>query len=230
MKPYFETENGKLYHGDCLDVLRCFDEKSFDLIIADPPYGIDYQSSRRSDKTKRHDKIKNDKTPFIWWLFDAYRVLKEASCIICFCRWDVQEAFRLAMDWAGFCVKSQIMWDRVVHGMGDLAGCPAPQHDVMWFGVKGEYKLPGKRPTSVYKNMRVPAEKMVHPNEKPVALLIDLITSLSKVGDIVLDPFAGSGSTAVACEGVGRRWVSIDVDASIAARRIEAETKQLKLF
>lgn len=61
-------------NGDALTVLRQMESGCIDFIITDPPYGVDFQSGR-VEKARRKDKIANDKSPFIWWLYDAYRVL-----------------------------------------------------------------------------------------------------------------------------------------------------------
>lgn len=63
-----------LINGDALTVLRQMEAESVDFIITDPPYGVDFQSGR-VEKARRKDKIANDKSPFIWWLYDAFRVL-----------------------------------------------------------------------------------------------------------------------------------------------------------
>jgi site-specific DNA-methyltransferase (adenine-specific) len=136
-----------------------------DAVITDPPYGIDFQSNMRD---KRLPKIANDKRPFIWFLHDAYRVTKDGGCCICFCRWDTEDVFRMAMEAAGFRIKSQLVWDRVNHGMGDLRGAFAPRHDVMWFGTKGKFAFHDGRPASVIPARRVSGTHLVHPNEKPI--------------------------------------------------------------
>lgn len=61
--------------GDSLTILRNMEPESVDMVITDPPYGIDYQSGRK-EKERRLAKISNDKAPFIWWIYDAARVLK----------------------------------------------------------------------------------------------------------------------------------------------------------
>ena len=61
--------------GDSLTILRNMEPESVDMVIPDPPYGIDYQSGRK-EKDRRLAKISNDKAPFIWWIYDAARVLK----------------------------------------------------------------------------------------------------------------------------------------------------------
>lgn len=61
--------------GDSLTILRSMADESVDMVITDPPYGIDYQSARK-EKERRLSKISNDKAPFIWWIYDAARVVK----------------------------------------------------------------------------------------------------------------------------------------------------------
>lgn len=67
--------DNQIIHGDSLTILRQMDSDSIDAIITDPPYGIGYQS-------KRFGRISNDKLPFIWWLYDGYRVLKDGGCML----------------------------------------------------------------------------------------------------------------------------------------------------
>ena len=231
MKPYFETENGKLYHGDCLEILP--ELEPVDLVLTDPPYGIDYQSAWRTDRAQWKSKIANDINPFIEWLPDSFKKTTNGGRLFCFCRWDVEAVFSEGIQDAGYSIKSQIIWDKVVHGMGDLQGSFAPCHENALYATKGTFKFQGKRPKSILRYSRVPAESLLHPNEKPVHLIRDLIVSLSHPEDKTLDPFFGSGTTGVACEELGRKWIGIEISekyCEIAARRIEKETQQLRLF
>ena len=99
-----------IIHGDSLTVLRQMEPESVDAIITDPPYGINYVSQTGA-------RIKNDQSPFIWFLYDAFRVLKSGESgrgsLICFTRWDVEQTFIDAMKLAGFTVKSEVIWDKV---------------------------------------------------------------------------------------------------------------------
>lgn len=104
----------RLILGDCLDVLRTLEPGSVDAVVTDPPYGVSYQSARRTDKRLWKPKIANDRSPFVWWLRDAAVALAPGGCLLCFCRWDVAEAFRVAIGWAGLKVRGQIVWDRAV--------------------------------------------------------------------------------------------------------------------
>lgn len=77
----YDIKPGAVIHGDCLTVLHQMDAESVDMIITDPPYGVDYQSNRpkAKDPSARFKKIANDKTPFIWWLYDAFRILRDGG-------------------------------------------------------------------------------------------------------------------------------------------------------
>ena len=211
----------KLIHGDSLTVLRQMEPESVDAIITDPPYGINYVSPTGA-------RIQNDTAPFIWFLYDAFRVLKPGSSgrgtLVCFTRWDVQQVFIDAIRLAGFIVKSEVIWDKIQHGMGDLKSQFAPSHENIIFAVKGKFSFPGHRPKDLITHRKLPGSQMIHPTEKPVPLLADLITAVTKPGDLILDPFAGSGSTLVAAKKTGRRFTGIELDNVHyvnAQRRIE---------
>lgn len=226
----------ELYTGDCLDVLPTLAAGSVDAVITDPPYGIDYQSSWRIDKDKRKPKIANDLTPCVEWLDDAFRVTKPGGALLCFCRWDVEHQFRCAIEAAGFNLRSQVIWDKVAHGMGDLNGSFAPQHENILFATKGHFKFWKNRPQSIIRWMRIAPDKLLHPNEKPIVLMRRLIVPVVPPGGVVLDPFMGSGPTGYAAVYEGRRFLGIELDseyADIARRRIEhaaAQARQLELI
>ena len=208
--------------GDSLTVLRDMEADSVDMVITDPPYGVDYQSARK-DKARRFAKIANDKAPFVWWIYDAARVLKHGGGVLCFTRWDVQQVFIDALRLAGLTVKSVIVWDKKAHGMGDLKGSFAPRYEAIIFAVKGRYELPGKRPDDLIACAKVGNQRLAHPNEKPVELLDQLIVATTVRGALILDPFAGSGSTLVAAAKNCRQYVGIEIDeqySKLAAARI----------
>ncbi len=200
-----------LFHGDCLDVLPTIEAQSIDAVITDPPFGIDYQSARRTDRTQWKPKVKNDKEPFIEWIKEAYRVTKDGGALICFYRWDVGEVFRKAIEDAGYSVKSQIIWDKVAHGMGDLKGSFAPRHENAWFATKGSFEFWNNRPQDVIRCARVSAEKLVHPNEKPVDLFTRLIDSVVPLGGSVLDCFMGAGASGCASLLIQRNYTGIEL-------------------
>ena len=202
--------------GDCLTEGRELEDESYDGIIADPPYGISFDSGTRRKVLESFGVIQNDTAPFIWWLWDAARILRTGGHLICFCRWDVAEAFRLAIGWAGLTVKSQAIWDRGNHGLGDLKGQFAPMHDIIWHATKGKGELYGKRPVSVISSMRLSGQQLNHPNEKPVPLLRYLVRAITKPGDSIYDPFAGVGSVGKACQLERRNYLGIEIEPKYA--------------
>lgn len=201
---------GKVIHGDCLEVMKDIPDKSIDCIITDPPYGIDYQSARRTDKNKWKPKIANDKTPYTIWTDEAFRVLKDNTGLLCFTRWDTEQYFREALAKSGFICKQQIIWDKEVHGMGDLTGDFASQHENIIFAHKGRFTFKGKRPKSIFRSQRVSPGELEHPNEKPVDLMEKLCASITVTSDTVLDLFAGSGTTGIACRNLNRDFILIE--------------------
>lgn len=200
----------QVLHGDALELLRQVPDASIHAVITDPPYGVDFQSQMTSPQ--RFKKIANDKRPFIWWLHDAYRVTEEGGALLCFCDWKTEDVFKMAIETAGFTIKSQVIWHRDWHGMGDLKAAFGPDHDVVWFAVKGKFAFPGKRPKSVLSVRRTAPELIQHPNEKPFDLMKQLVESVTAPGQIVLDPFCGSGSTGEACAALNRRFIGFDLD------------------
>lgn len=191
---------------------------SVDLVLADPPYGIAYKDT--SGRT-----IENDSRPYIWWLDHAFRATAKVGALLCFCRWDVQDVFKIAIETAGWRVRSQIIW--VKPGAGGQGDCKAQfmaEHEVAWFATKGRYAFPAGRPSSVAQIRRVRHEDRTHPCEKPVELLEQMITVTTARGMVVLDPFMGTGATGVACAHLKRSFIGIEMDESyiaVARKRIQ---------
>jgi site-specific DNA-methyltransferase (adenine-specific) len=202
-----------LHEGDCLDVMRSMPDGSVDAVITDPPYGIGYVSGWMwADGSQSLGSIAGDSEVMTTWISEAYRLLRDASAIVVFTRWDVAEKYRSALDAAGFTVKSQVVWNKKLHGMGDLSGEFAPCHEMAWFATKGKYRFPGDRPRSVISTPRQTTGGHVHPTEKPVALLAYLARHLTREGDTILDPFAGSGSTLLAADQLDRNAIGCELD------------------
>jgi len=220
-RPADRPTSVRIIHGDCLDELRKIPNGSVDAIVSDPPFGVDDQPHRRADGS-RLDKIAGDAAPPIWFLPQAYRVLKYGGAMLIFVRYDVEATWRWGIRLAGFRPRAQIVWDKVNHGMGDARGDWAPRHENIVFATKGRFVFPGKRPSTVLRHKRLNGRE--HPHEKPIALMADLTAAVTSPGDLVLDPFLGSGATACAAYQLGRRFVGIELEAkyiALAERRLE---------
>ena len=208
-----------LHLGDCLDVMQGIPDGSVDMVMTDPPYGMNFQSNW-SKNGPRHKKIEGDSAADFRWLQDAFRLLKpDGGGLISFCDWNTSHRWREEIERAGFVIKSQVIWDRLHHGMGDLKGAFAPQHDIVWYATKGRRIFVNGRPKSVMRHKRPsPADDHGHPTCKPVALMEELIRATDDgSGSVVLDPFLGSGTTGVAAANTGRRFIGIEMDATYFA-------------
>ncbi len=217
--------NIQLYNGDCLEVMDklILDGVKVDAIITDPPYGIDYQSSWKIDKTKRLPKILNDKKPFVEFIPKLKQILKPCYSLHIFTRWDVQQKFIEELQKNDFKCKNVLIWDKKIHGMGDLKTAYGSRYESILFSSSKDFRFINKRPTDIIECTRVSATQLIHPNEKPINLLEKLIKQVVPEYGIVLDLFMGSGSTGVACKNLNRNFIGIELDKKyfeIAQRRI----------
>jgi DNA modification methylase len=219
-----EIELNRIYQRDCIEGLRLIPENSIDLVIADPPYGIDYNSNWSKDagyrrKVKTVDGIKNDGNDNNDFLAEVLseidRVLKPNSHVYWFTRWD-RIALQQPLLESHFKLKNALVWMKNNWSMGDLTGAYAGQYESILFAQKGRRTLnevAGKRRhTDVLQYDRVPANKLRHSHEKPEDLIEFLIRKSSNEGEIVLDPFCGSGTTAVCSARLNRNFVTFELE------------------
>lgn len=209
--------------ADALALLHGRHEASVPLIIADPPYGIGYHSNHYKGKNP-HSPVANDWNfqigPFMQ---ECQRVLADGGALYLFCRWDVTPLWLPTINGAGLKVKTAIVWVKDNWSAGDLQGSFGNQYEQILFITKGRHILRGKRWSNVWTFPRVPPTKMLHPTQKPVALLERAILASSDESNLVLDPFCGSGSTGEAARNTGRDFLLGDIDprmVAIAKRRL----------
>jgi site-specific DNA-methyltransferase (adenine-specific) len=200
-----------IHHADCLHLIESFPDNFIDAVITDFPYGIDFQSNHRP---KKFDKIANDEEPFIDWIAPLYPKMKDEGRVICFYRYDVQNELFSELKSAGFKIKSQLVWNKVGTSMGDLEGEFAPQHELMVYATKGRYIFKNGRPSTVFSSQKVTGSNLIHPNEKPVKLNQGIIRAITERGELIFDPFYGSGSLSVAAKIEGRNFIACDLDES----------------
>ena len=195
----------------CIDweegIKQVFDN-TIDLVLTDPPYGMAYRSNRRKEK---HKSIQND-TDLDWlgdWCKELKRVCKPEAHLYIFCSWHNIDVFKQTLG-AYFNVKNILVWEKNNHGSGDLFGDYAPKYELIIFCSNGSKKLNGGRSSNVIKCAKMPTDN--HPTEKPTNLLRHLIEKSTNKGDLVLDTFAGSFSTARACKEIGRDYICFEVE------------------
>ena len=226
----------RLICGDCLDILPTLETGSVDAVITDPPYGIDYSSQggpRVADHNiSKRTRIRGDAAFNPEWIVQMQRPLRPGGALYVFCCWDSYANTVSAVVGAGLKNKTTLVWNKGNCGMGDLAGDYGNQTELIVFAHKGRHILRGARDRNILSFQRPGDARRLHPTQKPVELLAWLIEKSTDVGDTVLDPFFGSGTTAVACVQTGRNFIGIELDPgyyAIAEQRINAARQQLTL-
>ncbi|MFH0881507.1 MAG: site-specific DNA-methyltransferase [bacterium] len=201
-----------VFAGDNMHVLESMPDETVDLILTDPPYNINYRSNRRVKKAKfKHIENDNHGDWIPEFAREAYRVLKDNRHLYCFCRHDTYPEFIKALQDTGFKIKRTLIWVKNNHGSGDLKGDYAPQDEWIIYCHKGRRELFGKRHSNVLVFSRLNSDKLLHSTEKPVELLKFLIEKSTKKGELVLDPFAGSGSTMHAAKELERFYCIVEL-------------------
>lgn len=193
----------QIIHGDATEQLAALTTKSVQLIITDPPYLIGYRD-------RRGRTVANDNNPanVLPAFKEMHRVLRDGSFCIVFCGWSAIAEFSAAWEAAGFRTSGHLVWVKDYAASNYHAEC---RHESAWLLVKGR---PGRVATPVSDVMPwVYTGNRRHPTEKAVAILKPLVEAYSRLGDLVLDPFSGSGSTSVAAALAGRRYFGIELDA-----------------
>jgi adenine-specific DNA-methyltransferase len=218
MKSIYEFEN-RIITGDCIKVMQEMPAASIDFIATDPPYLVHYSS--RDGRTIAGD----DKSG---WLFPAfaqmYRVLKYNRFLLSFYGWNRVDRFLAAWKAAGFRVVGHLVWVKQYHSN---EGYVRYRHEQAYLLSKGVPMKPQVALSDVLEWKYSGNE--LHPTQKPVMAMVPPILAFSRTGDLVLDPFVGSGTTAVASRLLGRRFVGIDIDAKyarLAEERLRSEGKK----
>lgn len=223
----FNLPINQVIQGDCLEFMKTLPDKCIDLVLTDPPYGMDYQSSWRTDK---YAKIEGDVDVswFPTFAKEIYRLLKDDSHVYIFCNDYAISTFRDELAKVGFTNKRTLVWVKNNHTSGDLEGDYGNKTEFVLFAHKGRKELNGKRETNVLSYSRAATE--LHPTQKPTDLFQFLISKSTKEGDVVLDPYSGSCTTAIAAKELGRNYICVEKDGDyvkVCNLRISSMTKQL---
>ena len=204
----------ELILGDCLEEMKKMADKSVDLIICDPPYGMNFQSNYR---TVKHEKIVGDDKFPVEILKEFSRIARRAVYV--FCRWDNLSELPHP--------RSVIAWVKNNWSMGDLLHEHGRQWEAICFYPQEEHEFIKRIPDVILADR---TGNINHPTEKPVELIKTIICA--NVGDIILDPFMGSGTTGVAAKMLRRNFIGIEISKKyfdIAKVRIEKQTPPLDI-
>jgi adenine-specific DNA-methyltransferase len=194
-------------HGDCLDILPQLSAGSVDFVLTDPPYLARYKS--RDGRTVPNDDNRVWLNPAFAELF---RVLRRDSFVVSFYGWPHADRFMQAYRAAGFRVGGHIVFRKRYTSKSAYLQY---RHECAYLLVKGNPPLP-LTPLPDVMDWTYSGNKL-HPTQKSVHILKPLIEAFTQPDAVVLDPFAGSGSTCVAARRAGRRYIGIELDAKYHA-------------
>ena len=227
--------------GDCSEELKKISDSSIDLIAIDPPYEIRYHDEQWDNKTLNWHSL----------FIEFERILKDTGNLIIFQGWsNVCQTIDIGKSW--FELKNWIIYDRI-KGRGALTNMVSTREDVLWFIKSDKYtynkiysNIPKKTKGMGAKNGQVnraltnvwsdispivpwSQERVDHPTQKPVQLMERIIKIWSDENNIILDCFAGSGSTGVAAQNLNRNYILIEKEEkyyNTCLQRLEKYEKQ----
>ena len=242
-----------ILHGDCIEILRSFPENSVDLIFADPPYNLQLRNDLYRPNMTKVAAVNDDWDKFDdfveydaftrEWLSASLRVLKETGTI-----WVIgtyHNIYRVGsmMQELGFWILNDIVWIKN-NPMPNFRGVRFTNaHETMIWAQKKQ----GAKYTFNHKSMKALNDDLqmrsdwnlnlatgkqrirtngtkAHSTQKPESLLYRIILASSNPGDVVLDPFFGTGTTGAVAKKLGRNWIGIERDRKyvrVAQKRID---------
>jgi len=245
MTPIEQVLNGSrqwcVIHADNGDVLPTIPDKGVTHVITDPPYEAEAHTKHRTSRAVLEGRMTDASIDFAQMTPEL-----RARCgvefsrlsrgwVLAFCQPDGVTPWRDCLEAGGSKWRRAQIWvkpDGSPQFTGDRPGAGYESIATAWAGGgRSSWNGGGSRGVYTY-CVGSNGQTNPHPTTKPIALMLDLAEKFTDPGDIVLDPFCGSGTTGVACIRLGRRFIGIEKDAKYAAvaqERLEAEAQGLNL-
>lgn len=249
MKPYYEHAGIVIYHGDCLDVMaawpQCF---RVDHVITDPPYGQRVYDNAKGLKRKEltQDEQRRRGHALIQMADGAIGSIDamveplashfarvSRRWVIVFSDFEMTTAWRSACESAGLRYVRTGAWvkpDAMPQMTGDRPAVGFEPATI--FHAAGKMRWNGGGHTAVWTYGTTRVGRPNHPCPKPEPLMCELVSSFTDAGDVVLDPFMGSGTTLVAAKRLGRKAIGIEREekyCEVAAKRLAQEALPLEV-
>jgi site-specific DNA-methyltransferase (adenine-specific) len=239
---YHGFQGAKIIRGDSLQVIRSFPDALFGGIITDPPYasGASDQNARQKSTAQKYSSAKQNrllpdfegdsKDQRSWthwmaeWLSEARRCTKGGAPICLFIDWRQLPNLTDALQWAGWIWRGVLVWDKI--NSRPQRGRFRQQSEFIVWGSNGNMPVDRDAPVlpGVFRQSMPAAPRRIHQTEKPLEVMRDIV-KIVEPGNIILDPFAGAGTTVLAAMLEGYPAVGIELSdyyANAAAKRIEA--------
>ena len=206
--------NITLYNADCMEIMKGFADKQFDICIVDPPYGIgacNMDMGNGKNKKWSNGKSWDDLAPTDDYFNELFRVSKNQII------WG-GNYFRLPIK------RRWIFWDKGIDG-----DCSFADGELAWTSFDTVLRKANVR----YKGFIGMDKQRIHPTQKPVALYKWILDKYAKQGQTILDTHLGSGSSAIAAHDYGYEFTGIELDSEYyeaAKKRISEHQRQLSMF
>lgn len=229
----FASVESRLELGDSVEVIKTIPSETFNAIITDPPFGINYESRTSGSVTSDTSAYQDDKASYERLLTmapDMYRVLKPDGWLVWFLGISWYDRVKVAFREAGFTVDEiPIIWDR-------SEGRTFTSRPDRWFGraydialhcIKGSPRIALPNTHNIIRVAPVPSDERELLVERPIELYEELINRLTIRGEYVADFFCGSGSCPAAAARTHRQWYAVERDPARRARavaKIQANT------
>ncbi|HMP67234.1 MAG TPA: site-specific DNA-methyltransferase [Candidatus Paceibacterota bacterium] len=239
----FEIGNHVVGYGDSLDqefVRKVVGKAKIKIILCDPPYGVAYVENKKnfaklSSNTEKiiindHIQTEAEYEEFTQkYLKPIIPHLEEYNACYIFNGDSMFPSLRVGMKKVGFHYGQMLIWlkNQPVMSRKDYLS----MYELIAYGWFGKHKTERSKAKNVIYYPR-PQKSRLHPTQKPIGLLRRIIPDNTKVGDVVYDPFLGSGSTALACEHLGRKCIGIEIDEKYfltTIKRLEKLTKSVAI-
>jgi len=244
-------ELNKIYEEDCLETLKKLEDNSIDLIVTSPPYNKGHYAQKNAKQSDvwsnlngrkiAYDVFNDDMPPLEYekWqrevISNCIRVLKPSGSMFYNHKDIIYNGAIVVPKWVyDYNIKQQIIWDRGSSPMIDPRYF-MPVHEWIYWIVKDQKKTFFDKQKSAFKTniWRMNPAKNPHPAPFPEILVGNCIVTCTKEGDIVYDPFMGSGTTALMASRLKRNYIGSEISSNyveMANKRIKQEQSQLSLF
>jgi DNA modification methylase len=211
--PYYSDETVTLWHGDCLEVMPTLAAGSIDLVLTDPPYVIGAVSAGNlASKSGGWADMMNSALWFAHWYKQANRLLRHTGSLWTFCNWRTLPVVMKAAVDTGMPITSVMVWDKQWIGPGGSQGL-RPSYEMCAILGKPGFAVADRSVPDIWRSQVGSYKPNGHPAEKPVPLFARVIRTVGLGrNQVVLDPFVGSGTTAIAAQALGVRCIAIEAE------------------
>jgi modification methylase len=237
----------RIIQGDCIEAMRALPAKSVSMIFADPPYNLQLGGELHRPDGSHVDAVTDDWDKFASlaaydaftraWLAEARRLLKDDGTIWVIGSYHNTYKVGAAIQDLGYWILNDIVW-RKANPMPNFKGTrfTNAHETLIWAstGEKAKYTFNYRAMKTLNDELQMRSDwefpicggqerlkkggVKVHPTQKPEALLYRILLACTRPGDVVLDPFFGTGTTGAVAKRLGRRWIGIErEDAYVAA-------------